>query len=367
MISLFLARFSRVFTGALIAGIAACTSAFAQTVTIVGTQHLRGLDVAPTSEQYAHTIDALSAFKPTQVCIERMGGLRLQTLAADPMRNAMALSPETHRRPLGTVIIPLGVDMQTRLAVLPADARETAKDLAARWDTINEDERLRLIALQIAGYEFHSAVLNWSYLNKKARAAAAQGVLEPAAEALNEMLSLDDEAYALGVPIARRAGLHMLCTADALEYEAAGMQAAIDYGGGQLLDSPVVKGRLEEYVTQMSAVWRPESGAGALTNMLAYMNSEEFAEFDRENQWEMMRDVDNESGAFHRRLMYWHARTAMISSELYRALAQGPQERVILIIGAAHRSFNEAEMRTQPWLTVEPASALLGEWEEAAD
>ncbi len=68
----------------------------------------------------------------------------------------------------------------------------------------------------------------------------------------------------------------------------------------------------------------------------------------------------NEAGAFRRRLMHWHARTAQVSSELFRALAKGPEERVMLIIGAAHRPFNEAEMRAQPWLAVEPASALLG-------
>lgn len=345
-------------------GLAACLAFLpavpaAQTVTIVGTQHLRGLDIPPTPEQYAHTIDALSAFAPTQVCIERMSGERLQIKAADPMRNAMALSPETHSRPLGTLIIPLGVNMQGRLAVLPADAREQARDLAARWDELSAQERVRLIGLQIAGYEFHSAVLDWSYLDAEARETAAEGVLEPAAEALEEMIHLNSEAYALAVPIARRAGLHELCTADSLKDEAAGMQVALARGGQEILDGPEVRARLETYQARISASWRPDSGPEALTRMLAFMNSDAFAEFDRDLQWETLRIHDNEAGAFHRRLMHWHARTAQISSELYRALAKGPEERVVLIIGAAHRPFNEAEMRAQPWLTVEPASGLL--------
>jgi len=331
----------------------------AQSVTIVGTQHLRGLDTQPTPEQYAHTIEALSAFAPTQVCIERMSGARIQALAADPMRNAMALSPETHGRPLGTLIIPLGMHMQHLLAVLPADAREEASALAARWQDLGAEERERLIGLQIAGYEFHSAVLNWSYLDAEAREAASQGVLEPAAEALEETVNSPHEAYALAVPIARRAGLHELCTADSQEYEAAGMQIAAALGGQEILDSPETGIWVEDYRERIAATWRPESGPDALTRKLAFMNSEAFAEFDREYQWEALRRIDNEAGAFHRRLMYWHARTAQISSELYRALAKGREERVMLIIGAAHRPFNEAEMRAQPWLTVEPASALL--------
>ena len=336
-------------------------AARAQTVTIVGTQHLRGLETAPTQEQYDHTISALSAFAPTQVCVERMGGARIQALAQDPMRNAMTFNPDTHGRPLSNIIIPLGVEMQARLGALPADARDEARRLADQWDEIDQNDRLRLIALQIAGYAFHSAVLNWTYLEPEAQEAAAEGLLMPAIDVLDEMAASSHEVYALAVPIARRAGLHELCTADSLEYETAGMQAAIKFGGQAILERPDVSALLEDYVETMTSKWQPGSGAAALTRMLAYMNSDDFAAFDLENQWELLRRSDNEAGAFQRRLMFWHARTAQISSELYRALAQGPDERVLFIVGAAHRPFNEAEMRAQPWLTVEPASQLLNQ------
>ena len=336
-------------------------AAVAQTVTIVGTQHLRGLETSPTQEQYDHTISALSAYAPTQVCVERMGGARIQALAQDPMRNAMTFNPETHGRPLSNIIIPMGVEMQARLGVLPADARDDASRLASQWDEIAQNDRLRLIALQIAGYEFHSAVLNWTYLEPEAQTAAAEGLLTPAIEVLDEMAASNHEVYALAVPIARRAGLHELCTADSLEYETAGMQAATKFGGQAILERPEVSAYLENYMETMKSKWQPDSGVAALTQMLAYMNSDDFAAFDLENQWELLRRSDNEQAAFQRRLMFWHARTAQISSELYRALAQGPDERVLFIVGAAHRPFNEAEMRAQPWLSVEPASRLLNQ------
>ncbi|MFL0357726.1 DUF5694 domain-containing protein [Erythrobacter sp. GH1-10] len=288
-----------------------------------------------------------------------MDGERLQSLAHDPMRNSWSLSPETHSRPTGTRYIPLGVEMQTRLAVLPADARDEARDLASRWDEIELSERFRLIALQTAGYEIYSAVLNWSYLDEDQRALAKQGTLAPLAETLDELLDNPQEVYALGVPIARRAGLHRLCMADAIENETAGMKAALALGGQEILDDPAVLAALEAYNERVKSEWQPGSGPGALTKMLAFMNSDEFAEFDRENQWEFLRSIDNEAGAFHRRLMHWNARTAQISAELFEALAEGPNERVMLIIGAAHRPFNEAELRSQPWIRVEPALDLL--------
>ena len=57
--------------------------------------------------------------------------------------------------------------------------------------------------------------------------------------------------------------------------------------------------------------------------------------------------------------MYWHARTAEISAELFRALAKGPEERVLLVAGEAHRLFTEADLRAQPWVDVQPAISLL--------
>lgn len=353
--------FTKFISVALMLGVALASPVAAQTVTIVGTQHLRGLETRPTDAQYAHTINALSRFQPTQVCIERMDGVRLQALATDPMRNSWSLRPDIHGRPTGTQYIPLGVEMQTRLGVLPSDARDQANDLAERWDEIDLDAKLRLIALQTAGYEIYSAVLNWTYLDQDQRDSAREGILAPLVDTLDRLEASPHEVYALGVPIARRSGLHQLCMADALENESAGMQAAIAHGGQEILESPDLVARFEAYEARLKSEWRPDSGHDALTRLLAFMNSEEFAAFDRENQWELLRRADNEDGAFQRRLMHWNARTAQISGELFEALALGPKERVMLIIGAAHRPFNEAELRSHPWITVEPSLALLGE------
>ena len=332
----------------------------AQSVMIVGTQHLRGLETRPTTEQYDHTIEALSKYRPTQICVERMDGERVQALIADPARNAMSLSPDTHGRPVGTRFVPLGLELQTRLAIRPADARDEAEALEGRWDEIDLSDRLRLIGLQIAGYEIYSAVLNWSYLSAAERSNGATEILGSAIATLNGLLDSEHEVYALAIPIARRAGLHSLCMADAIENESAGMEVALDHGGQAILDQPGVRLRFDQYAVRMQAIWKPDSGPEALTQMLAYINSDEFAEYDRENQWELLRKFDSSSGVFHRRLMHWHARTAQISGELYEALAKGPEERVMLIIGAAHRPFNEAEMRVQPWFRVESAATYLG-------
>ncbi len=331
----------------------------AQTITVVGTPHLTGLEPSPSNEQLTEAVEALSAFEPTQVCVERMSGERIEVLMADPARNAMTLRPETAGRPLATIIVPVGVEMQAVLERSPADARDEAQQLVSRWDELDTSGRIRVIGLQLAGYEFSSAVLNWSYLDETERKEAAEIVGAPIAERLEETLNSVHEAYSLGVPLARKSGLHQLCTADSQEDETRGMQAAMKHGGQQVIDSPEVQEQFDKHRAIMANAWRPEGGRSALVALLQYANSDEYEEMDRRVQWETLREMDNEAGAFSRRLMYWHARTAEISAELFRALAKGPDERVLFIVGAAHRPFTEADLRAQPWVEVKSARMLL--------
>jgi hypothetical protein len=354
-------RISRMLLTALCLAGCGGVPVFAQTVTVVGTRHLTGLEIPPDQAQFDHAVDALLSFRPTQVCVERMSGARIQTLIADPARHGMTLNPETHGRPLTSAIIPAGARMQAELEIRPADARDEARRIAASGQALAAEDRIRLIALQLAGYEFHSAVLNWSYLDETEQARARQTIPAEDAEAMSGFLASVHEVYSLGMPLARRAGLNALCTADSLEDESAGMRLALGHGGEDILDSPHVRSRFDALTQSWQEAWRPEDGPGALTAMLRRFNGPEFAEMDRRLQWETLLEFDTPDGAFRRRLMLWHARTSEISAEIYRALSEGPDERVMLIIGSAHRPFTEADLRSQPWLEVRPALEYLGE------
>ncbi len=175
------------FAASAAAGIAA-SPAPAQTVVIVGTPHLTGLDGAPSSEQTLHSVEALSAFRPTQVCVERMSGERIEIMLADPAgRGETFRRPELSSRRLASTIIPIGTKMQLRLGLPAGEARQQTNHLPADWDELDTPHRLQLIAFQLAGFEFHSAVLNWSYLRQGERS-EAQSVLPP--EAIEELNAL---------------------------------------------------------------------------------------------------------------------------------------------------------------------------------
>ncbi len=341
-----------ILTSFLFISIAVTTAA--QTITIVGTPHLNHLTELPTNEQLDKAIEAMAAFEPTQVCVERMGGERIEMLHADPSRNGRLLESFVSRT------VRMGEETQRRLAIRPADARNEAEELIEQWDELDVMERGRLIGLQIAGFEFVSAVLNWSYLTPENRETVSRMLGARSVESLNNAMGSSSEIFSLAVPLARKAGLHQMCFADSLEDESLGVSTARRLGLDEVLSNKEAQSRIEQLIAN-SEYEQIKSGPYGLVELLKIHNSREWAETDRDLQWETLYMFDNEAGASRRRLMYWHARTSEINAELYRALAQGPDERVLFIVGAAHRPFNEAALHSQPWVDVKPAVDLFNQ------
>ena len=230
------------------------------------------------------------------------------------------------------------------------------------WDKLDGQERGRLILLQMAGFELNSAVLNWSYLTKEEQEGVSARMSKQTREILQIIPKTTGEIFTIAIPLAKKAGLHEICSVNSLEDEVQGVSVARKLGYSELSQNKEFQRRIEELEAYSSQLWKPESGPDALVRMIKEYNSEEWAESDRNLQWETLHMFDNEKGATIRRLMYWHARTSEINAELYRALAQGPDERILFIVGAAHRPFNEAALRSQPWVEVKPAVELFNRY-----
>ncbi len=325
----------------------------AQTITIVGTPHINHLQIAPNQEQLEQAIAAMSAFEPTQVCVEMMSGERIEMLNTDPSHYGRLLEG------FASAIVWIGTEQQRRLEIRPAEAREEARKMVEKWDQLNGQERGRLIRLQLAGFEFASAALNWSYLTEEEQEGISAGMSKQTREAFQNILNSTNEVFTLAVPLAKKAGLHEICSANSLEDEVAGVTHTRRLGYDEISQNEEFQNRIKELRAFLNQSLQPESGPDALVKMLKEYNSEKWAATDRELQWETLHMFDNEKGATIGRLMYWHARTSEINAELYRALAQGPDERVLFIVGASHRPFNEEALRSQPWVEVKPAVELF--------
>lgn len=332
--------------------LAAALPATAQTVMVAGTPHLAMLDPAPTATQRAQAIAALDRFAPTLVCIEALPGERIEALAVEPARHGELL------RIFAGDALELGQRMQLRLAVAAASARAQAEADAARWDALDDAGRLRLVGLQLAGYEPWSALLNWSHLSASAREGAAKALGARTVERLDELLASPNEIAALVVPLARQRGHHRLCAVDSLIDEAS-TQALVPELMPMLSDPAITRG-LEALQGEAAARWS-RGGDDSLLALLRWHNSADYASRDRAAQWDIFRGDRQSHDAGLRRLMLWHARNGEIAAGLFRAVASAEGERVLLVIGAAHRPFLDAALAAQPWMRVVDPSSVLGD------
>lgn len=323
------------------------TGVAARTISILGVPHMRELAPLPAPAQATIAVEALSHFRPTLICIEAMPGERVETLVQDPGRFGELL------RGFALDAVRLAPEQQIRLGLTAAEAR--AESLRASSSQSDVAARLRLISLQLASYEPWSALLNWTYLDPDERTRAAQTLGAAAARRLEQMSTSDNEIAVLAIPLARRFGHARLCAADPFADELAVQSIAAELG--PLVARPEVQAGIEQLNEQTARRWQSD-GAEALLEMLRWLNGADYEALDRGVQWSIF-DTELDRDAGRRRLMAWHARNADIAAFLFRALAHADGERVLMIIGSAHRPFLEEAMRAQPWLNLVPSETIL--------
>lgn len=120
-----------------------------------------------------------------------------------------------------------------------------------------------------------------------------------------------------------------------------------------------MQARFDELNRQWDAQWHPESGPEALTSMLAYFNSDEFAQADRRFQWETLREFDNQAGAFRRRTMYWHEgddeMTEDVFSNVWDAIEDTPSQAENMKLRSALMNALREHINRKGWTQAEAA------------
>lgn len=319
-------------------------------VMVVGTPHLSRLDPTPSVAQRLAVVDRLAAFEPTLVCVEAIPGERVQQFAGNPQEYGELLA--TFARDA----VRLAPEQQLRLSVDGKSARAEARALEQRPGALDASTRLRLIALQLAGFEPWSALLNWTALTNAERDAAQERLGHHAAERLRTLSDSPNEIASIAIPLARRMKHRRLCAADIFADEL-GVQSLEQELLPLLQDSTIARAleALNARQTTHSRADRPDG----LVTLYRWMNSDEYATMDRSAEWEPFARGAAPHGAGKRRVALWHARNSDIAAHMFRAVASAEGERTLLIIGASHRPFIEQALQVQPLSGVIPAASRI--------
>lgn len=301
-------------------------------VLVLGTPHLAELE-SFDAKLVAPLIDILARFQPTVICIEAMPGDDLAAMEAAGGKRAEIAEM------FAATPMKLGRELRMDKAITTAEASRRAHD-ALRAGAMTPEERAAVVVNLMAAYESPSAVLQWSLLAPEFRRDTSL-VPQPVKDWLDARLASANEIYSVALPLARRLGLKTLAPVDSHD-GAAKLVALPDAQLEELFGHPLQKKVAKAPVYARAAEIKAAAvERGDLLPYYLHLNSEAWLAADIEAQWSWYWQSKLPSGADRLRYSLWELRNIEIATNVARHTASARSERVLLIIGSAHKRFVE--------------------------
>lgn len=322
-------------------------------VLVLGTVHLAQLKARPRPEALERLHALLARFGPTVICVEHLSGHDISAMDAlgGTYRQVAEMFAKDDLR--------YGKLLRRRLGCSREQAVLRATELLAHAPNLGPLSRARLVAFLLAAYDVPSALLQWSYLPDAVR--AKTGTLPARVKQfLDESLASPNETSALAVPLGREVKLQRLAPVDS------------QWDGARLLLEPAPK--LEEafghplrkaiaaegVYTDKDRRTEAAIRAGDLLPLYLHINSPEFAAMDVVAQWGPWLRMNLASGLDRYRYGNWEARNMHVVANIVDAAASPRAERVLVVIGVAHKPYLEDVLRRLASVKIVQLRGLAG-------
>ena len=323
-------------------------------VLVLATPHLARIGVEVTPEALEPVLDVLAEFAPDIVLVEAYGpdDVERLALAAEREPGGVADRIAQARASLG---VTFGRVAQDELDLTRTEADAEADSLLAAG-LLSPADRQRAALLLLAAHDVWSAVLHWTQVPDSLRGETSPDRLGPrypdwtAAEALSFVAATDrTELLRVGVETARRAGLDRVYGFDGLaEVEAEARSPYAARLAAEVAGDPVyvaAQGAGQAFVEGLRARQVAAAEHGDLLGLYRYFNSDEYAQEAAEAEQIWLRTAAP-SGLDRARWALWETRNLQMAARLRAATAFRPGARVVAIVGASHKPYLEAVLRT---------------------
>lgn len=317
-------------------------------VLVLGMGHL---DTASDSFQVAWlepVLCRLRAYKPAVILTEALPGEQVMGL------EAYAAYHGTAGRYAGPTL-EMAKTAQAELHLTAAQALVQANALAAHRGLLPAQRR-QLASLFVAAAEPFSATVQWLRLAPGDRV-AGDGVSPALAKRLDRFAGLRSELSSVAARLAADIGLERVVgagdhTSDVVLPSDAAMQAAV-------VAEPKFKELFNHQTPAFQAVpeeWMKLSAASQVLPVLKWKNSPRFGQLDADAQWLSLLRSQQMGTVGRQRVAAWEAQNLRMAVAIREATAPLAGGRVLFIVGAAHKPFVEAYLRT--FLDIKLVSAL---------
>ena len=305
-------------------------------VLILGTVHLSTLQ-GVTASHLSRLIDSLYDYKFDAIAVEQMPPdllLDIQSRKAAPWQEL--LSHYSNSLNIGNTY--------QEIFEIDYDSARHETDSLLMQNELSVSDRVRLMKSALASYDIWSAVLNYQYLeNEVGPDTAVVNLLEDLGASSNEI-------NLIGVNLARQLNLNRIHYIDNLQDET---MLAIQYPSffEDYRMSQTEIGELLSAVTifdEVNTLTEQSIEAMDLFPLYKFLNSERYMREDYEGQWKLWLKTGFKSKTDRSRYSLWEMRNLQIAANITRLVAKYPEKRILVIIGASHKSFIEKHLSQIP-------------------
>ena len=305
-------------------------------VLILGTPHLKQIDNFEPSHLKT-VLKSLESRDFDVIAIEQMPA----ELLLDIKKRDKEYWQELYQ--VFSKFIELGQSHQERLDISFDQAENKLIDLHRKTE-LSDSDRIDYINSYICTYDIWSAVLHYKQLSDKS------GLSEEVIELLDDLSTSLDEVNNIAIELAISEELHQIHYIDNLQDETILLnefpQFITDYQNNansisELLNQSNIYQKIDSL--QNEAVSNND-----LYPLYKFFNSSEYMSNDFDAQWGLWFKTDFESKTDRSRYSLWEMRNLSISANILRVIASNPEKRVLVIIGASHKSFIEKYLRQIP-------------------
>ena len=310
-------------------------------VLILGTPHLNQLKGFERS-MLESTIAHLNEYEFDLIAVENMDGQLVSDLK---MRNDPSYDEVV--KTFANKELKLADSARAILGLTRVDAELKLHNYLNSFQSGIEKNRLEIVELAVAAGEYPTAVLNSRYLNENDRRQSKLATYF--FDQLDKSAESNNEVYSIGAQLAQLKNHNRIACIDNVQDEAMLFKYfdvfIADYTQNQdkvkeLMKIPFFK---KDKDIQEEALAKRD-----FIDLYTFYNNEAFAKADYEAQWEIWFKTNFDSKTDLTRYYLWEMRNAQIAAKILKEIAFNPGERILVIIGASHRSFIENLLKDIP-------------------
>ncbi len=211
-------------------------------------------------------------------------------------------------------------------------------------ENISDIEKIAYINSYLCSYDVWSATLFYKQLNDKG------ALSEIVRELLERLANAKNEINTIGLEIAKMNKLRQIHYIDNLQDETILLNEFPSFLADYQSNSKFIEGLIakSEFYEKVYSLENEAVNDKDLYHLYRFYNSQDFMKQDFEGQWALWFKTNFSSKTDRSRYSLWEMRNLSIAANIVRVVASNPEKKILVIIGASHKSFLEKYLKQIP-------------------